>query len=106
MQQIIATVIILFFVFRLASQRKKNSISQTEFFLWLFFWLSSFLIIIFIKKIDFLVAWLGFSSAGIDVLLYLSIAVLFYLQFKLRIKIEKIEKDITTITRKISINDK
>lgn len=106
MQQAIAVIIVLFFVFRLMGQKKKNSISRTEFYLWLFFWMSSVAIIVFIKKIDSLVAYLGFSSAGIDVLLYLAIAVLFYLLFRTRIKMEKIEKDITTLVRKISIDDK
>ena len=106
MQQIIAIVIVLFFVIRLIGQKRKNSISRTEFYLWLFFWIFSGLGIVFLKSIDSLVAYLGFSSTGIDVLLYLAIAVLFYLLFRIRIKMEKIEKDITTLVRKISINDK
>jgi len=106
MQQIIAIAIVLFFVFRLIGQKRKNSISQVEFYLWLFFWIFSALIVIFIKQVDLLVAYLGFSSTGIDVLLYLSIAVLFYLLFRIRIKMEKIEKDITTLVRENSIHDK
>ena len=106
MQQFIAIAIVLFFIFRLSIQKRKNSIGRTEFYLWLFFWLISASGILFIKKIDNFVAYLGFSSSGIDVLLYLAIAVLFYLLFRIRIKMEKIEKDITTLVRKISINDK
>jgi len=106
MQQFIAIAIVLFFIFRLSIQKRKNSIGRTEFYLWLFFWLISASGILFIKKIVNFVAYLGFSSSGIDVLLYLAIAVLFYLLFRIRIKMEKIEKDITTLVRKISINDK
>ena len=105
-QQIIAISIVLFFLIRLVSQKNKNKISQTEFLLWLFFWIFSALVVIFIKYIDSLVAFLGFSAAGIDVLLYLAIAVLFYLLFRIRIKMEKIEKDITVLVRKISLKDK
>ncbi len=105
-QQIIAIGIIVFFLLRLLFQKKKNNISGTEFFLWQFFWIFSILVIVFIKQIDYLVALLGFSSAGIDVLLYLSIVIMFYLLFKIRIKMEKMEKEITILVKKIAINDK
>jgi len=105
MQQAIAIIIILFFVFRLLIQKRKSTISLMEFRLWLFFWFFSIGIIVSIKKIDNLVAYLGFSSSGINVLLYLSIAILFYLHFRARIKMEKMEKNITTLVREISIKD-
>ncbi|PLX28004.1 hypothetical protein C0583_02090 [Candidatus Parcubacteria bacterium] len=86
-QQYIAITVIAYIIFRLYKQKKINNLKSGEFNLWLFFWMAILLVIIFIKKIDSLVAQLGFSSAGIDVLLYFSIAVLFYLYIKLRIKL-------------------
>jgi small membrane protein len=105
MQQYIAIAIILFFIVRLFSQRKKSSVSQFEFNLWLLFWFFSFFVILFIKQIDKAVAYLGFSAAGIDVLFYLAIVLMFYLLFRMRIKMEKIEKDITVLVRKISLSE-
>lgn len=105
-QQIIAIAIIIFFVYRLVVQKNKNNLSQTEFLMWVLFWLFSILVILFIKKIDSFVAFLGFSSAGINVILYLAIAFLFYLLFRIRIKMEKIEKEITSLVRKISLENK
>lgn len=105
-QQTIALLVIIFFLARLFQQRKNNKINKTEFFLWFVFWFFSALIIIFIKKIDILVADLGFSAAGIDVLLYLSVVALFYLIFRLRVKLEKIDREITKIVREIAIKNK
>ena len=105
-QQIIALVIILFFIFRLFWQRKNKKIGGNEFIFWLIFWILAALLIVFLKKIDSFVAALGFSGKGIDFLFYLSVVVLFYLVFTLGLKTEKIEKDITKIVRKISLNDK
>ncbi|MCK4540160.1 DUF2304 family protein [Candidatus Parcubacteria bacterium] len=102
-QQIIALLIILFFLVRLFWQRKNKQVSRTEFFFWLIFWFLVALVIIFIKKIDILVAGLGFSATGIDVLLYLSVAALFYLIFRLRLKLEKIDREITKIVREIAV---
>ncbi|MCK5416070.1 DUF2304 family protein [Candidatus Parcubacteria bacterium] len=106
-QQVIAVIIMIFFLSRLFLHKKRKKISTNEFLFWLIFWIFSFLAIIFIKKIDSLVANLGFSASGIDVLLYFGFVVLFYLIFRLRLKIEKMDRNITTIVREITlINNK
>ncbi|MCK5320750.1 DUF2304 domain-containing protein [Candidatus Parcubacteria bacterium] len=102
-QQIIALLVIAFFLARIFRQRKNNQVSRTEFLFWLVFWFLAAMIIVFIKKIDILVAGLGFSAAGIDVILYLTVAALFYMIFRLRIKLEKIDREITKIVREIAI---
>lgn len=104
-QQFIAIIIIFFFIGRLYSQKKKNSISATEFFLWLIFWIFSIILIAGIKYVDSFVAFLGFSSSGINVMLYIAIAVLFYLLFRIRLKIEKLEKEITSLVRSVTLNN-
>jgi len=50
---------------------------------------------------DFLGIW-----RGTDVAVYLSIVLIFYLIFRIFVKLEKIEKDITAIIREISLKDK
>lgn len=102
-QQIIALLLILFFIVRLFWQKKRKHVSGAEFWFWLIFWLFVGAMIVFIKKIDYLVASMGFSATGIDALLYLSVAVLFYLIFKLRLKLEKTEREITKIVREIAL---
>ncbi len=103
-QQIIALLFILFFLLRLIQQKKNKDLKQNEFNLWLAFWSIGAVAILFIKQIDKLVASLGFSGAGINFLLYLSLFTLFYLVFKLRLKIAKIESQLTKIVREIALN--
>lgn len=105
-QQIIALIIAFYFILRLIWQKQKNKISRGEFVFWLFFWILVIAAILNLKWIDAFVASLGFSSSGIDVLLYISIVILIYFIFKLRLRLEKIEKDITKIVRAISLNNK
>ena len=105
-QQIIALIIIIFFLFRLCAQKRKEEISKNEFIFWLVFWFFSILAIVFIKKIDFFVASLGFSSSGINILLYLSILVILYMLFKIRIKIEKQDRNITKIIRELALTNR
>lgn len=106
LQQIIALIIIAWFLSRLYWQKRKNYISFNEFLFWLIFWLLAAVLIIGLKFIDRLVAGLGFTGSGIEVLLYLSVAGLFYLVFRLRLRLEKIEKDITKLVESIALKDK
>jgi hypothetical protein len=105
LQQIIALIIIAFFLSRLIWQKKREKINGQEFVFWLIFWFFAGLAIVFLKKIDQLVAGLGFSGSGIEVLLYVAVAVLFYLIFRVRMKLEKIERDVTKIIREIAIRE-
>ncbi len=103
LQQLLAIIIILFFVFRLVIQKKKNLISKNEFFLWLSFWALSAGAIIFIKQIDRLVASLGFSGSGINFLIYLAVLALFYLVFRLRLDLAKMDRNLTEIVRQMTL---
>lgn len=102
-QQVIAILILLFFAFKLSREKKKNHITKNEFIFWLIFWLIGVLTIAFIKPIDKIVMSLGFSSSGINLVFYLAVLFLFYLIFRMRLKMVKIENDITELSRKITL---
>ncbi|MFA5248112.1 MAG: DUF2304 family protein [Patescibacteria group bacterium] len=105
LQQTIAVIIILFFIFRLFVLKKKGNLPAGEFIFWLIFWLLAGASILSLKWIDKLVSDFGFSASGINFLAYLAILILFYLNFRLRLKVEKIDKDITTVARKIALDE-
>ena len=102
-QQIIALIVIAFFLSRLFWQKQKKQVNANEFIFWLIFWILAATAIISLKWIDKLVANLGFSGSGIDILFYIAVIILFYLIFKLRLRLVKIEKDITKLVRNIAI---
>jgi hypothetical protein len=104
-QQIIALIVLIFFILKLSYQWRKKSISFNEFIFWLSFWIIGILVIMFIKPIDQIVMKLGFSSSGINLIFYLAVLFLFYLIFKMRLKIVKLEKNITELSRKISLKE-
>jgi small membrane protein len=105
-QQAIALVIILFFLFRLFWQKRKGEIGRGEFLFWFVFWSLAAVIILSLKYIDILVARLGFSGRGIEILFYLGMVLLFYIVFKLRLRLAKIEREITKIIRNMTLKDK
>jgi len=104
-QQILALIVIAFFVARLFWQKQKKQINANEFVFWLFFWFLAAGAIVGLKWIDRMVANLGFSSSGIDVLFYIAVIILFYLIFRLRLHLAKQEKHITRLAREIAIKN-
>jgi hypothetical protein len=105
LQQILALVFIALFIWRLNEQRRKKKIGSNEFIFWLVFWLIGALAIVFIRQIDRLVGMLGFSGAGINFLLYITVLILFYMVFKLRLVIAKLDANLTEIARKIALTE-
>jgi hypothetical protein len=102
-QQLIALVVVLAILARLGWQFYKEQIPKSQFILWIVFWFIAGLSVIFIKSIDQLANHLGFSSSGIQLLLYLAILIILYFIFSFRLKIARLEKDITTLTRHLAL---
>ncbi|MFH1413013.1 MAG: DUF2304 family protein [bacterium] len=99
-QEIFALIVIAFFIIKLFWQKQKKQIQRNEFIVWLIFWLIAALLIIFLKQIDQLVSGLGFTGTGIQVIFYFGIVLLFYLIFRIRLRLARIEKNITKIVEK------
>ena len=100
--QIIATIIILIIFYQLVKKFIKDKASLTRIIFWILFWGIS-LIIIWLPKetIDNIGSIFGVGR-GIDVLVYLSIIFLFYYIFKQSEKINKLEKEITKLVRRLA----
>jgi len=103
-QQIIAFSIIIIFIFRLSILRKNNKIKSNEFNFWIIFWCLAAIPVLFLIQIDIILFNLGFSGGGINFLLYLAILFLFYLIFKLRLKIVNLEAKLTKLIREIALD--
>jgi small membrane protein len=103
LQQSIAIIIILIFVVRLFILKKRKKVSANEFIFWLVFWLAAAAGILFVKDLDRLAASFGFSASGIQIILYAAVAVLFYMNFRMRLKMEKLDKDLTRLVRDLAL---
>lgn len=103
LQELIAIIIIAGFLGRIIWQKKNSQINKNEFRFWLCFWLVTLILILSLKWLDALVANLGFSSSGIQVLLYSAVAIIFYFIFRLRLRLTKMERDLSKIVEHIAI---
>ena len=81
---------------------RKQDITFREFIIWAIFWLLVGVAALAPKKTDIIAQWLGVER-GVDLLVYISIIVLFFIVFKIIVKLEKIDKDITQIVRNTAL---
>ena len=81
------------------------SLIKTKKYLWSIFWLVGGAIVWWPNLTNIIATNLGIGR-GADLIFYISIILLFYLIFKIYIKIEKIERNITKLTRKDALDNK
>lgn len=91
-------VAILLLLWKIIRQYHRKEISANELFVWVFFWIAVGFGVFFARKLDVVSQFLGVERA-IDLLVYVAVAVLFYLVYRIYTKIERIEKNITKIVR-------
>jgi len=103
--QIIAGLIILIILSRVVLKYSKKEISRFEILFWVIFWIGILVVIIFPEITNFIANKVGIGR-GADVAVYASILLIFYVIFKIYTRIDRIEKDMTKLVRKISIQEK
>ncbi|OGF21173.1 hypothetical protein A2316_03495 [Candidatus Falkowbacteria bacterium RIFOXYB2_FULL_38_15] len=94
--------LVLAIVYRTFSRWKQGSLALKKFIFWLCFWAIACVVVLKPESTDFVANILGVGR-GADMVVYLSIILLFYIVFQTTIKIEKIERNITKIVREMAI---
>ncbi len=102
---IIILVVGLFAVSRAYLRMRESKISLGEFIFWFFLWLGAAIISFFPDILSYLSDRTGFGR-GMDFLLAVSIIVLFYLLFRLYVKVDETNKEVTKLVREIAIMKK
>jgi hypothetical protein len=103
--KILILLFIIFVLWRTVLRSKAGDITYREFIIWFVFWLLVATATVVPKKIDILAQLIGVER-GADLLVYLSIIVLFFIVFKIIVKLEKIDRNITKIVRQTALDDK
>ena len=99
--EILAVLFTFFALSRVILRARDNKLDIAEFLFWTTLWVG-FLIVVFLPDITSKVARIIGIGRGIDLIVYTSVALLFYLQFRLYVKLEEREQEITKLTREIS----
>ena len=92
---------ILFALFAIVSvhkRKKDQSLGTKGAFFWTCFWLCSALFVIWPESTSIVAEKFGLGR-GADLILYSSVAIIFFMLFRMHIKIEALNRTITKVTR-------
>jgi hypothetical protein len=101
-QIFLSTIIFFILVKTIINLRREKLIDKTFYWLWIGFWLVVLFLIHFTGILSSLAHLLGIGR-GVDLAVYTSIILIFYLLFVFFKRLNKIEKEITKIVREIAM---
>jgi len=102
--QILIVIFIVFAVVSLLRRFLRKEISLLPALGWLGLWLAVAVAVLIPQTTEILARFLGVGR-GVDVVLYLSVVFLFYLQFRTLLRLERTEQNITKIVRSAALKD-
>ena len=100
--QILFTLFALFAVVMVWKRQNDHQLGVIAALFWIFFWILAVMAVLWPNSTTILANSVGIGR-GSDFVLYIAIVLLFYLIFKLHIKIEEINRNITKVVRKDAI---
>ena len=100
--QVLVTILSAYIVLRAYRAYRKKSVRMATFLLWSLFWLLMIFVVWQPDLTNRLAALLQVGR-GADAILYLSLVLIFYLIFKIFVKIEALDSELTTLVREIAI---
>lgn len=103
--QILLSLFIFFALIKIINRFLAKELSFLSLIFWLLFW-SAVIIVVWQPNLSTGLANRLGVGRGTDLVMYISVVVLFYLIFRLTVKIEKMERNITKVVRKIALLDK
>jgi len=101
--QILALIFVLFALWRVIAKYQRQELRPIEFFMWFVFLLAVGVAFLTPESLTKLANYTGIGR-GADLVLYVAVIVVFYLMFRIFVRLEKMERDITKITRHQAIH--
>ena len=101
--QIILIIFVLFALSRAWLRYREGSIKASEFGFWLLIWGAAIITIAYPASAGYVSGILGIGRPA-DLILYVAVALLFYLVFRVYVAVDGIEEKITTIVKEVAIS--
>lgn len=81
---------------------RQGALSRLGAFLWSALWIAAAVVVLRPEVASFFANLVGVGR-GVDAVLYVSIIALFYLVFRIFLRLDKLDRDITLLVRKVSL---
>lgn len=103
--QILLILFFLFAVGKVINRYRAHELSSRAAAVWVLFWVLSAVVVVQPNVTSYLALRLGIGR-GVDLAVYVALAGLFFMVFRLMVKIEKQSREITKLVREIALRDK
>lgn len=100
--QVVLTVFIIFALSRVVLRLRDKQINIVQFLIWCTAWVAVGILVL-LPDTTVMLARLFGVGRGVDAIIYISIALLFYLVFRIYVKLDMTEQEITKLVRETSI---
>lgn len=101
--QLLALIFCLFALWRVIAKFRRQELKPSEFIMWFVFWLAVGVAFFTPESLTRLANLLGIGR-GADLVLYVAVVVVFYLMFRIFVRLEKMEREITKVVRSSSLS--
>lgn len=102
--QIIISIFLIIAIYKDFKKYRLKTINSKEFIGWLILWLMVGIIFWLPQTTSILAGLLGIGR-GVDLVIYTSIVVIFYLLFRIFVNLDKQQQEITKIVRYLAISE-
>lgn len=102
--QVLFCAFVVFAVCRVLQRRREGLLGSKGMIFWVVFWLLAAIVVVWPYSASTLANTFGIGR-GSDLIVYAAVALLFYLVFKLHIKLESIGRDVTKLVRRNALRD-
>ena len=102
--QIIIIIFALFVLTRILLRLRENKLTIGEFLFWFISWIL-IILFAFIPSISSFFAQMLGIGRGVDVLIYSALIFIFYLIFRIIIKLESLQQELTLVVRELAIKN-
>lgn len=96
--QFLALLFVIFALWRVSAKKRKGELGTNEFISWFLFWLAVGTAFFTPSAVTKIANILGIGR-GADLVLYTAVITVFYLMFRIFVRLEKMERAITKIVR-------
>jgi len=102
--QYLIVVFIIYTVVKMSLKLKRSVITLPVYFIWLVLWLSIGVLALMPQVLTYVAEFVGVGR-GVDLAIYMAILAILYVIFKIYLRLEKLDRNISEIVQKVSIQN-
>lgn len=96
--QILFAIFSLFAIVSVFKKKNSGLLGPKGTFFWVLFWITVALVVVWPNSVQRIADHIGIGR-GADLVIYISIVAIFYLLFRLNVKVEGLKRDLTKVVR-------